>query len=72
MAKRPKKYYTLCLRDDGDMVWRPEFGSYNRMDVSYEMSEYVERDYLRKNAKIIESGDTQVEIDQAVKELNNG
>lgn len=70
MPKNNRKYYTLCLRDDGPNSFAPEFGSYDRQEVEEEMASYTERDYLKKNARIIVSGDTQAEINKAVEELN--
>lgn len=64
-----KRYYTLCLRDDGH-PWRPEFGAYSRSKVHAEMQAYTDYDYKSCNARIIVSGDTQAEIDAAVAELN--
>jgi hypothetical protein len=71
MVQRLKRYYTLCLRDDGDMRWRPEFGDYDYNIVRAELQSYMEHAYLKKNAQIITSGDTQAEIDAAVRELND-
>lgn len=64
-----KVYYTLCLRDDGDGRWRPEFGDYDYNAVRAEKQCYV-GDYLMRNMAIIKSGDSQAEIDAAVAELN--
>lgn len=69
---RKRVYYTLVLRDDGDRRWRPEFGDYDRSSVQAEMESYTEHAYLKKNAKIITSGDKQAEIDAAVAQLNEG
>lgn len=65
-----RRYFTLCLRDDGDLKWRIEFGDYSRVVVKAEMDDYTQHAYLKKNACIIESGDQQVDIDKAVRELN--
>lgn len=70
MAIKSRRYYTLVLRDDGDQKWRPEFGDYDRSVVKFEMDAYTEYDYLKKNARIIESGDRQEDIDFAVAKLN--
>ena len=70
MGTKARLYYTLVLRDDGDRLWRPEFGDYEMSVVQEEMDSYTEYDYLKKNARILVSGDSQAEIDQAVKTLN--
>jgi len=67
---RTRTYYTLVLRDDGDLRWRIEFGDYDRDTVEAEMESYTDHDYLKRNAKIIRSGDSQADIDAAVDALN--
>lgn len=65
-----RTYYSLCLRDDGDLVWRLEFGDYDRDCVQAELEAYTEHDYLKRNAKIIKSADDQASINAAVAALN--
>lgn len=70
MTTPRKPYHTLCLRDDGDRRWRPEFGSYSRSEVEAERKDYARHAYLHSNAKIITTDDDQASIDTAVAELN--
>lgn len=65
-----RTYYTLVLRDDGDGQWRAEFGDYSRATVQAKMEDYTQHAYLKKNAKIISSGDAQHDIEAAVAVLN--
>lgn len=67
---RNRTYYTLALRDDNH-GFRIEFGDYDRATVEAEMECYTEHDYLKRNAKIVTSGDTQAEIEAAVAKLND-
>jgi hypothetical protein len=67
---KDRKYYSLVLRDDGDMIWRLEFGDYSRETVQQELEAYTEHAYLKKNAKIIVSDDNQDSINAVVQELN--
>jgi hypothetical protein len=69
MAKA-RKYYTLCLRDDGPNVFAPEFGDYDYATVKAEMDSYTEHAYLKRNARIVISNDDQASINAAVAELN--
>jgi hypothetical protein len=74
----PKKYYTLVSKDVNNSAdpWTIEFGDYSRGIVSGEMREYRYNNALqnegeeRREYKIISSGDSQAEIEAAVKELN--
>jgi hypothetical protein len=74
----PKKYYTLVSKDVNNSAdtWAIEFGDYSRGIVSDEMREYRYNNALknegeeRREYKIISSGDSQAEIEAAVKELN--
>ncbi len=65
-----KTYWTLALRDDGDLVWRPEFGSYSKAEVLAEKAGYTNYAYLTRNARVIGSGDAQADIDAAIAALN--
>jgi hypothetical protein len=65
-----RRYYTLAVRLGG--MWSPQFGDYTRATVS------AERDYVlqstafpvkRKDTKIVASGDSQDEIEEAVAAL---
>lgn len=64
-----RTYFTLCERGD-DGVWRAEFGDYDRETVEAERADYRDHGKRAKTLKIVRSGDTQAEIEAAVKELN--
>ena len=62
-----RRYFTLCIREDGQ--WAPQFGDYSKADVRTEMD--LERAHHRaKDMRIVESGDSQSEINAAVAHLN--
>lgn len=64
MAKRP--YYTLVIKTGG--VWSPEFGSYDRGEVEFEMET---ESYLKKNMKILKTSEArQSAVDAAIAHLN--
>lgn len=64
-----RKYYTLACRES-DARWYPQFGDYERGTVVQEKQDTYARDYRGKNMKIIVSGDTADEINQAMSRLN--
>lgn len=66
----PIKYYTLVQYYTELDKWMIEFGDYDRMLVIFELEDYKDHGVKRKNLKIVTSGDTQAEIDAAVKQLN--
>jgi hypothetical protein len=69
MAKR--RYFTLVSIDGSPgCPWSPEFGDYDRRIVEGELDDYRDRGWKAKELKIIETGDTQAEIDAAVRDLN--
>lgn len=63
-----RKYYTLATRTDGR--WGPEFGDYSRSVVVQEKADSYADQFKGKDMKIIVSGDTQLEINQAIATLN--
>jgi hypothetical protein len=68
MARKPRTYFTLIARDDSPgCPWSIEFGDYVKSVVRDEAEEY--RDQGLKT-KIIETGETQREINEAVAAIN--
>jgi hypothetical protein len=74
-----RKYYTLLSKSPAPSdTWAIEYGAYDRSEVKEEMRERRYQDTLgmrvhpsqRIEYKIITSGDSQSEIEAAVKELN--
>jgi hypothetical protein len=61
-------YFTLAVRDSG--TWSPQFGDYDR-DVVAQESTDAYSNYKRADRKIIRTGDSHVEIDRAIAELNS-
>lgn len=62
-----RKYFTLAVREDS--VWGIAFGDYDRSVVAEEASSYR---LPRRDRKILCTGETQAEIDAAIKDLNEG
>lgn len=65
-----KKYYTLVTCEDGG-PWAVQFGDYDKQTVRDEQEDYCDGGIPRRYTKIITSGDSQADIDAAVKELND-
>lgn len=70
-----KAYWTLAIRWPtrlgGAGSWTPEFGSYDRADVTGELESYLDGGDLRRaEMRIVRSGDRQADIDAAVAALN--
>jgi len=68
---KPRPYYTVLEKLAGES-WKPQYGSYEKLDCLHEVEGY-NNIYFRKSdrqMKIIKSGDTQEEIDQAVQAVN--
>lgn len=75
--KQTKKYYTLVSIDYADREeakWTAEFGAYERADVVFEMQEMYRHPAREASEyfKIIETGDTQEEINAAIDAMNTG
>ena len=64
------RYFTLLSRDPSDGIWAIEFGDYNRGCVVAELEDYLDHDYRRADLRIIQTGDDQASIDEAVANLN--
>lgn len=65
-----KRYHTLLVREDVVRRWQFHFGDYDRNVVVQERDDITEHDYLKKNTKIITTGDDQKDIDAAINKLN--
>lgn len=63
-------YYTLCMRDVFDPLWRIEFGDYEFKVVADERDDYVDSGVPRKRLAIVASADDQASIDARVAALN--
>lgn len=64
-----RKYHTLLARNAGR--WCIEFGAYDRGDVVAELEYTADGGmYLKRDLKIITTGDRQADIDAKVAELN--
>lgn len=64
-----RKYHTLLTRMEG--VWAIEFGSYDRADVVAELEAIHDGGmYLKRDMKIVTTGDAQADIEAKVAELN--
>lgn len=61
-----RPYFTLIVKRDD--LWCPEFGDYDHSVVVDESMEYSDDEKTR----VIASGDSQPDIDAAVKALNGG
>lgn len=65
-----KKYYTLLIRHSKNDPWAIDFGDYSRSVVEEERQ--MNDDWRPcPQQKIIRTGDTQQEIDAAVRKLNS-
>jgi hypothetical protein len=63
-----KRYHTLAIREDG--IWAPQFGAYDRSDVTDELDIYLDQGVRKRDLKIITTGELQAEIIAAVAKLN--
>lgn len=64
-----RKYHTLLTRFEGR--WGIEFGAYDRSDVVAEMECIHDGGmYLKRDMKIVTTGDAQADIEARVAELN--
>lgn len=63
-----KKYYTLAIKVDG--IWEAEFGDYDREVVKIELEDHFDHGVLKKNMKIITTGDKQDDIIRSIGKLN--
>jgi hypothetical protein len=70
MSKRNRTYYTLLSREPHSKRWCIEFGDYSRSVVRQERDDMKDGDYCDHAFKIIETGETQAEIDAEVARLN--
>jgi hypothetical protein len=64
------KYYSLLIREPNSFLWGVQFGDYSKAVVEQERRDSY-RDTPKKNTLIITTGETQAEIDMAVKLLND-
>lgn len=64
-----RKYYTLAVKNISDNKWSPEFGDYTKSVVEYERQEF-RRNYPANRLQIITSGDSQFDINAAIRNLN--
>jgi hypothetical protein len=64
-----RTYFTLCTRE-ADGVWSPQFGDYDKDCVRFELDDYAQHDYKRKDLRIVTSYDDQASINTAVAALN--
>lgn len=69
-AKKTRTYYTLATREYEGADWSPQFGDYSRGVVEAEKEDYLEQGYEKKDLKIIQTGDTQQQIDDEIAVLN--
>ena len=69
MAKR-RAYFTLLSKGPDDDRWSIEFGDYDRNTVRDERDDMKDGHYCDHRFRIIETGDTQAELDAAVALLN--
>lgn len=67
---KARTYYTLATREYEGAPWAPQFGDYSRGCVEYELDDYRDQGYERKDLKIIKSMDDQASINAAVEALN--
>ena len=63
MASR--RYYTVIEKLAGEH-WTPQYGSYDRQDCKDELTHMSNSAHALTRFKIVRTGDTQVEINQAV------
>jgi hypothetical protein len=69
MAPRP--YYTVIEKLAGAREWTPQYGSYDKEDCRQEVECYASICTNPLHSwKLISSGDTQAEINQAVQAVN--
>lgn len=64
-----RKYYTLAVREHGR--WGPQFGSYDKEDVTSEREDYRDHDYKASDLKILTTGAKKADVDAAIRKLNN-
>lgn len=71
---RTRFYYTLVYIDPEQCRWVIEYGSYDRSEVAQERSDFhdshIGRYILKRNSRIITSGDKQTDIQAKVDQLN--
>jgi hypothetical protein len=65
-----RTYWTLAIRESG--VWAPQFGDYDREVVEQERLDVLDGydPPLKRDTKVIKSGDLQADIDAAIAKLN--
>lgn len=70
--KKPRRYYSLLLREPTDTGWSLQFGDYDRKVVAQEGDDMKQSGSWVKGSKlkIIDTPDGQAEINAAVAELN--
>jgi len=61
-----RPYYTLVTRYGDQSPWRPEFGSYRKVECLQEAREY----FSDEETKVIKTDPTQSKINEAVERLN--
>jgi len=67
-----KAYYILMVYNTEHNKWYQEFGDYDKSVVQSEFEHFPEgyEGILKKNMKIVKSGDTQSEIDSIINKAN--
>lgn len=64
-----RRYHTLVLFEGGK--WSPQHGDYSKAAITEERKDWIYGGYKPANLKIITTGETQAEINAAVKALNS-
>lgn len=67
-----KRYFTLAVQETCGEPFFPQFGAYRRDVVIAEVTAYLEQGYTTRQVWILESGETQPEIDAALAKFNAG
>ena len=68
---RKRTYHTLVSIDGTPgCPWSVEFGDYDYSTVMEEFAEMRDRGWKVKELKVLETGDTQAEIEAAIAKLN--
>lgn len=67
-----KRYYSLIVQESQGERFCPQFGDYNKGVVAAELEDWCDNGYKTKQLWIIESGDTQTEINSTVAKFNAG
>ncbi len=63
-----RQYHSIITREDGK--WSPQFGDFDKEVVKQEMEDSYRENFKAKDRKIITTGSSQKDINDAIAKLN--